>query len=424
MDATQVDGVIRVLGIALEISKPIQIVALIALCVFILATIWMFTRVGSASHDIKRLEQAMKMQNVEVATQIGGRYGVNLDTLSPEQKFVFAMEQVKGNKFRLLILTGATLFALIALIVFFIWIATPAQAKVEDPVKLLLVLKEIPDPARRLEVYKLHCQCDPPEHYILVIRSLQPAPKSPELSPDREAVPNRVITAVSRARTSGDVQEALATYEVTACKSQFEFKVVNARLVCADGTPIPFLPLPRDTGDLASLRALVFHFTGAPSIRGVINWITRPDSTGAVHILISRSGAVVQFAGLDKRTWHAGLSRWQDLTGLNAYSVGISYDNSGQVNRNSEGKFIAFGRELPASDVLCTTAGQSETCWQRYTAVQIAVTRGLIKAIFAQSGKLPLLGHFDITEHRTDPGPAFPLQDLRREFGVENMPAS
>ena len=48
----------------------------------------------------------------------------------------------------------------------------------------------------------------------------------------------------------------------------------------------------------------------------------------APHLMIERSGALLQFVAFDKRAWHAGLSRWRGRDGCNDFSIGIELEGS------------------------------------------------------------------------------------------------
>jgi N-acetylmuramoyl-L-alanine amidase len=166
-------------------------------------------------------------------------------------------------------------------------------------------------------------------------------------------------------------------------------------------------------------------FTAANAFMGTIDFFRQPEAKASVHLLISRTGAVVQFASFDEMTWHAGVSRWTSpdgtsFVGLNNYSIGISYDNLGEVHKTDSGQFVSSsGHVINPSDVECFGERSSENCWQSYTSSQLNVTKGLISALFVAYGRLPLLGHSEISPGmKTDPGPAFPIEKLRKQFGL------
>ncbi len=96
------------------------------------------------------------------------------------------------------------------------------------------------------------------------------------------------------------------------------------------------------------------------------------------HLLIERTGRVVQFVPLHKRAWHAGVSCYQGVPNCNDFSIGI---------------------ELEGTDV------------EPYTPEQYAQLVELTIAIQAEFPAITnerIVGHSDIAPGRkTDPGPAF-----------------
>lgn len=96
------------------------------------------------------------------------------------------------------------------------------------------------------------------------------------------------------------------------------------------------------------------------------------------HLLISRSGKVMQFVNLNDRAWHAGLSCFQGRTNCNDFSIGI---------------------EMEGTDELPYTFQQ----YQALAAVTCAI-QGSYPSIIRTS----IVGHSDIApERKTDPGDSF-----------------
>ena len=44
------------------------------------------------------------------------------------------------------------------------------------------------------------------------------------------------------------------------------------------------------------------------------------------HILIKRTGEIIQFVPFDKRAWHAGISSYKGIDDCNNYSIGIELE--------------------------------------------------------------------------------------------------
>ena len=50
------------------------------------------------------------------------------------------------------------------------------------------------------------------------------------------------------------------------------------------------------------------------------------------HFLVRRDGALIQFVPLQRRAWHAGLSRWRGRERCNDFSVGIELEGTDDGN--------------------------------------------------------------------------------------------
>ncbi len=99
------------------------------------------------------------------------------------------------------------------------------------------------------------------------------------------------------------------------------------------------------------------------------------------HLLIRRSGELVQYVDLYKRAWHAGASHFEGRTGCNDFSIGIELEGTDQI---------------PYTD--------------RQYAV-LAETAHQLMRYFPKIGTDRIVGHCHIAPGRkTDPGPAFDWQ--------------
>lgn len=109
----------------------------------------------------------------------------------------------------------------------------------------------------------------------------------------------------------------------------------------------------------------------------------------SAHLLIRRTGKIIQFVPFKRRAWHAGVSAFQDQPRCNDYSIGI---------------------ELEGTD----TASYGDIQYARL----ITVTRVLMRAYPAITIDR-VVGHSDIApERKTDPGPSFDWSRLRSGLAV------
>ena len=193
-------------------------------------------------------------------------------------------------------------------------------------------------------------------------------------------------------------------------------KILNHLLYGNDGNRVNFKATPNKGGKY-NPQYLVMHYTAATSESSAIGWLTSPVAQASAHLIIGRQGTVTQLLPFNIIGWHAGKSRWNGLTGMNSYSIGIELVNAGRLSKISE-KYICpvDKKSIEADDVLLATHKNEthESLWQEYTAQQLEVTVD-IAALLVKTYKLvDIIGHDDISPIRkSDPGPAFPMKSFR-----------
>jgi N-acetylmuramoyl-L-alanine amidase len=163
---------------------------------------------------------------------------------------------------------------------------------------------------------------------------------------------------------------------------------------------------------------LVLHYTAGRNAKSSIESLCtqKPSGNASAHIVIGRDGAVTQLAPFDIATWHAGVSCWGDLSGMNQYSIGVEMDNAGRLVQAGTKYRAWFGSDIPENDVV-KARHKNETeiaCWHAYTEAQIGRAEELAELLVREYGLADILGHEDIAPGRkSDPGPAFPLVNIR-----------
>lgn len=196
-------------------------------------------------------------------------------------------------------------------------------------------------------------------------------------------------------------------------------KIRSHRLALDDGNTLPYVASPH-VGKVLVPRFLVIHYTGGSSAAGTIAWFQNPSSKVSAHLVIARDGKVTQMVPFNREAWHAGQSRWGNLSGLNHHSVGIELDNAGCLIR-SGGKWVSpLGRRsYPDSEVTVALhkndpPGTAPSGWHAYTPEQIEATLECGMALVEHYGLADVLGHDDIAPGRKrDPGPDLPMASLR-----------
>lgn len=192
-------------------------------------------------------------------------------------------------------------------------------------------------------------------------------------------------------------------------------KIINHQLHTADGKKFPFRQSPNVGGPLKP-RFLVLHYTAGRSAESSINWFTRPEARASAHLVIGRDGSITQMAPFNRVTWHAGKSEWNELTGLNSHSIGIEIDNAGKLTKVGNQWMAWFMEPYPDNEVILATHKfeDKESGWHVYTPAQIDAVVEVTTLLVRHYKLEDVLGHEDISPKRKfDPGPAFPIHNVR-----------
>jgi N-acetyl-anhydromuramoyl-L-alanine amidase len=120
------------------------------------------------------------------------------------------------------------------------------------------------------------------------------------------------------------------------------------------------------------------------------------DLRVSAHLLIRRSGEVVQYVPFGQRAWHAGVSSWQGRERCNDYSIGIEVE------------------------------GDDATPYASAQYAMLARVIALLCRTYPRLSPDRVVGHSDVAPGRkTDPGPSFEWPRLRSllRFELEVAPA-
>ncbi len=200
-------------------------------------------------------------------------------------------------------------------------------------------------------------------------------------------------------------------------------KILKHRLLNDDGTACRYQPSPSVGGVLAA-QYLVMHFTAGRDAASSIASLCNKASKASAHVVIGRDGGVTQLVPFNRVAWHAGVSRWQGLEGMNHYALGIELDNAGRLDRVGSRWQAWFKASYPDDEVLVANhknaaPGTPPCGWHTYTEVQIAAALEVAALLVGKYALRDVLGHEDIAPGRkVDPGPDFPMASFRaRLFG-------
>lgn len=189
---------------------------------------------------------------------------------------------------------------------------------------------------------------------------------------------------------------------------------VEGHRLFADGRPVPFRASPNIGGEIRQ-RFLVLHFT-AGGEAGAIETLTAPGGVSA-HLVLGEAGNPTQLVDFGRAAWHAGRSRWADVTGsLNPVSIGIEIANLGDAVTGSPGAYRAYGRPVPDDRVVVArhVNGGPVRPWHSYPEAQIEAVIAIGRALHAAYRFEDVVGHDQIApDRKVDPGPAFPFMRVR-----------
>lgn len=182
-------------------------------------------------------------------------------------------------------------------------------------------------------------------------------------------------------------------------------------------------PKKYSSGDsrVKPVELLVVHYTAGPSRPmnpAIQSWCDGP-SQSSTHLVISRNPAkepTVQLASLRDRTWHAGGSTWRNKGNVNVKSIGLDMDNVGWLRKVSGTVRDSYGNVYRGPTPFVDAKGM---LWEPYTDESI---KELLKVITMLIDQFPILraeedriiGHQNIMSTKTDPGPCFPWELVRK----------
>lgn len=82
----------------------------------------------------------------------------------------------------------------------------------------------------------------------------------------------------------------------------------------------------------AAVDHLVLHYTGMRSGSEAIARLRDPAAGVSAHYVVEEDGTVFRLVPEERRAWHAGVSRWRGVSGLNARSIGVEIVNPGHTH--------------------------------------------------------------------------------------------
>jgi N-acetylmuramoyl-L-alanine amidase len=176
---------------------------------------------------------------------------------------------------------------------------------------------------------------------------------------------------------------------------------------------------------MAIRRCVVVHFTSGATAKSSIE--SMRGAGLSAHIVVDRDGTIYQCRPFNKQCAHAGKSRWRDpktgvlYSGLNSCSIGIEIANTG----NDDG-VIKWAVKNAGATVISAKHrnGGKVQNWEEYPKAQLEAVFAVVAAVVKKYSLDDITGHDCIApERKDDPGPAFPMQQLRDANGFAGLPA-
>jgi len=182
---------------------------------------------------------------------------------------------------------------------------------------------------------------------------------------------------------------------------------------------------------------IIIHYTAGPSGSSTVKLFSASNAKLSAHLVAAEDGKITQMVPFDKKGYHAGTSEYGGRSNFNGFSIGIEISNPGYLTKNPKGAGYVTWWEAQkdnpkpvAADMVYEgthrNAVTKNKYWYKYTDVQIAAVKTACEAICAAYKIKYILGHEEVAPGRkSDPGPAFPLDELRNEiFNVEVKPVN
>lgn len=166
---------------------------------------------------------------------------------------------------------------------------------------------------------------------------------------------------------------------------------------------------------LVSYNAIIVHYTASSNAISAARYLAHPKKKVSAHMVIGRNATLYQLVPFNIQAWHAGISRYKNLINLNKYSIGLELDNAGKLSLVNNHYVSWFGKIYQPEDVYIHNPGPNQTYWHKYTQVQLEALTEICKTLSDVYHIDTILGHSDITSRKTDPGPAFPMEEIRKQ---------
>ena len=144
-----------------------------------------------------------------------------------------------------------------------------------------------------------------------------------------------------------------------------------------------------DARETPEIDLLVLHYTGMQSGAEALARLRDEKARVSAHYLVEEDGRIFSLVPEERRAWHAGVSHWAGVEGVNDISIGMEIVNPGHE----------WGyRKFPEEQLDAVIALVKQICFRHL----IPSSR--------------VVGHSDVAPARKeDPGELFPWDELARD---------
>lgn len=163
---------------------------------------------------------------------------------------------------------------------------------------------------------------------------------------------------------------------------------------------------------LSVTDVIVLHYTSGGNAMSSAQWLARADNSVSAHLVIARSGQILQLLPFNVKAWHAGISSLEGRPNVNNFSIGIELDNAGPLHRRGQEWFTWFNKQIMPDEVFTTVENGHASYWHTYTKRQIEVLVEVCRALKRNYPIRHIVGHCEVTSRKLDPGPAFPWDEF------------